>query len=181
MCGQIHVPASLSREKNPGTYLAGGWLGPEPMWKDWRREKSIAPVGNRTPDLPSHCLVTISTFRIKSYISHKFINQTVINFTTQTIRTLIGAWYKTTSLWDPQVSEWLNSTKYYKRVFMRFSVSSAYELQQWLRKVTDVLKIMLSISWEIRYFHSLLGGRMTWIAFFVMVYQSVQANYKMLP
>jgi hypothetical protein len=32
----------------PGTHWIGGWVGPEPVWKLWSREKSLAPTGNWT-------------------------------------------------------------------------------------------------------------------------------------
>jgi hypothetical protein len=47
---QLHALAALlpgKKQPVPTGYEAG-W-SPEPAWKLWRREKSLAPVGNRTP------------------------------------------------------------------------------------------------------------------------------------
>ena len=42
-------------EKGLGTH----WVGPKPVWKFWRREKSLVLTGIRTPDCEALNLVTI--------------------------------------------------------------------------------------------------------------------------
>jgi hypothetical protein len=32
-------------EEAPGTHCIEGWVAPEPVWRPWRREKSLAPAG----------------------------------------------------------------------------------------------------------------------------------------
>jgi hypothetical protein len=47
--GQLHALATLPPgERAPGTPRKGGWVGPEPFWTRWWREKFPAPAGNRT-------------------------------------------------------------------------------------------------------------------------------------
>jgi hypothetical protein len=43
MNGQFHAPAALSPGKEPPT------RAPDPIWKLWSREESLAPAGIRTP------------------------------------------------------------------------------------------------------------------------------------
>jgi hypothetical protein len=49
--GQRHAPAALyPGERTPGTHCTGGWVGPRAgLDAEARREKSSAPVGDRTP------------------------------------------------------------------------------------------------------------------------------------
>jgi hypothetical protein len=52
MNGQLHVPAALPPGKQslvPNVYEI--WWASEPVWMLWRREKVIAPAGNRTPTI----------------------------------------------------------------------------------------------------------------------------------
>jgi hypothetical protein len=37
--GQLHDPAALPPGRAPGTRWTGGWVGPEPVWTQWCREK----------------------------------------------------------------------------------------------------------------------------------------------
>jgi hypothetical protein len=48
--GQLHAPAALPLEKEPPVLIGYevGWA-PEPAWRLWNREKSLALAGNRIP------------------------------------------------------------------------------------------------------------------------------------
>jgi hypothetical protein len=37
------------KERDPGTHWIVGWVGPEPVWMLWSREKSFFPTRNRNP------------------------------------------------------------------------------------------------------------------------------------
>jgi len=57
--GQVHISAALPPKRDTSTYWIGGRVGPEPIWKFWKSEKSLTPTGIRnsgwsTP-WPSHC------------------------------------------------------------------------------------------------------------------------------
>jgi len=46
--GQFHATTALNTGKrSPGTKGTGGWVGPKPFYRQWRREKILAPAGNR--------------------------------------------------------------------------------------------------------------------------------------
>jgi hypothetical protein len=47
--GQLQGATALTPGgKALGIHCVDGWVGLEPVWKLWSREKSIAPVGNIT-------------------------------------------------------------------------------------------------------------------------------------
>jgi hypothetical protein len=63
VCGQIHAPAALPRERTPvPTEQAAGWA-PDPARTFWRGggEKSLAFAGIRTLERPAHILLTVPT------------------------------------------------------------------------------------------------------------------------
>jgi hypothetical protein len=49
MSGQLHSLAALLPEKEPGTHMLGGWVGPRAGLDVVGKRKSLACAGNRTP------------------------------------------------------------------------------------------------------------------------------------
>jgi hypothetical protein len=52
--GELHAPPALPPRKERSVPIAydAGWA-PEPVWRLWRREKYIGPVGNQTSSVKS--------------------------------------------------------------------------------------------------------------------------------
>jgi len=58
---QLHAPAALPRRKSLGYPFMGGWVAPEPVWTQWRREKYSSPYHEWNPGHPACSLVAIVT------------------------------------------------------------------------------------------------------------------------
>jgi hypothetical protein len=58
----------------PGTHYIGGWVGPEPVWTPWWRQKFPAPAGTRTPNPARSPAIyrwaILATYIIKSAVTN---------------------------------------------------------------------------------------------------------------
>ena len=54
---QLHTPAALHPERDPDVDGIGDWVGLE----DLDKENSLAPAGNRNPDLSDISVILIAT------------------------------------------------------------------------------------------------------------------------
>lgn len=61
----VHITATLTPRKYPGTYCIGGSVGPTAGLYYWRREKSFNPIGIPTPDFLARSLVTMPTMLLR--------------------------------------------------------------------------------------------------------------------
>jgi hypothetical protein len=62
LSGQLHSPAVLPPGKNPGTNLAGGWVGLDIM----EEKKFLASARTRTPGLPVPSVVNYMEYAMQA-------------------------------------------------------------------------------------------------------------------